>query len=158
MKRISEFIIEKLKVSNAHNLPSIDDFVNMFLEYINQSNDKEIRFRYLESCKDFKADDPETFVNVLPAYRFKGNEEFLHLRSNKRFAVPKGTIYTVCIELYKDKLDQNYYFTVFYLPESGMDKGTFSGRHWFDIYTDDLVEIIGEDKYLEIYDYMKNYK
>lgn len=154
MKRISEFIIEKLKVSSKHNLPSINDFVNTFLEYINQSNDNEIRFRYLESCKDFNPDEPETFVNVLPAYRFKGNEEFLQLYGNKRFVVPKSTIYIVGIDLYKDKLDQDYYFTIYFLSENGMD----NSRHWFNIYKEDLIEIIGEDIYLEIYDYMKNYK
>lgn len=158
MKRINEFITEKLKVSPKYNLPSIDDFINMFLEYINQSNNTDIRFRYLESCKDFRGDEPETFVNVLPTYKFNGNEEFLHLRGNKRFVVPKGTIYIVGIDLFKDKLDQDYYFTVYFLPEGGIDNATLNARHWFNIYKDDLIDIIGEDIYLEIYDYMKNYK
>lgn len=158
MKALTQHILEKLKVSSKRDLPSINDFTNMFLEYINQSEDTEIRFRYLESCKDFNADEPETFVNVLPSYRFTGDEEFLQLYSNKKFVVPKSTIYIVGIDLYKDKFDQDYYFTVYFIPESGLSKATFKERHWFTIYKDDLIEIIGEDIYLETYDYMKNYK
>lgn len=158
MKRINEFIIEKLKVSSKHALPSIDDFVNMFLEYINQSEDTSILFKDLESCKDYNGAEPETFIDILPSYKFNGNEEFLNLRGNKYFVVPKDTIYIISIDLYKDKNDQDYYFTLYFLPEDGIDKANFKLRHNFDICKEDLIDIIGEDIYLEIYDYMHNYK
>ena len=37
MKRISEFIIEKLKISSHKDIPSIDVFIEEFGKYINKT-------------------------------------------------------------------------------------------------------------------------
>lgn len=62
--------------------------------------------------------------------------------------------------MFKDSTQHldDYYFTVYYLPKDGLNMSNFTRRRNFDIFKDDLVEIIGENKYLEIYDYVKNYK
>ena len=51
MKRISEFIIEKLKISSKRNLPSIDSFCNRFLQYIHSVVKTDIPFLDLPICK-----------------------------------------------------------------------------------------------------------
>ena len=159
MKRISEFIIEKLKVSAGKDIPSIDTFIEAFGKYIDRT-ERQLDFKVLESCKNYICGEPKTFINVLPSYEFIGNEEFLNLPDNKHFVIPKGAVYIYAIDMFKGSTQHldDYYFTVYYLPKDGLNMSNFTRRRNFDIFKDDLVEIIGEDKYLEIYNYIKLYE
>lgn len=159
MKSIRQHILEKLKVSTGKDIPSIDAFIEEFGKYIDRT-ERQLDFRVLESCKNYIPGEPKTFINVLPAYEFSGNEEFLNLPGNKHFVIPKGTVYIYAIDMFKDSTQHSddYYFTVYYLPKDGLNMSNFTRRRDFDIFKDDLVEIIGENKYLEIFDYIKNYK
>ena len=100
MKGLSQHILEKLKVSSHNYMPSIDSFVKEFEKYMDRS-ERAFSFRYLESCKDYHATDPKTFINVLPSYKFTHNEEFLNLISNRGFDIPKDTIYINGIDMFK---------------------------------------------------------
>lgn len=159
MKSIRQHILEKLKVSTRKVIPSIDAFVEAFGKYIDKT-ERDFSFRALESCKNCDAMEPKTFINVLPSYKFTHDEEFLTLPGNKYFVIPKSTIYISSIDMFKDSTQNldDYYFTLYFLPKGGITNANFKQRRNFDIFKDDLVDIIGEDKYLEIYDYMKNYK
>jgi len=159
MKSIRQHILEKLKVSSKHNLPSIDAFIETFGKYINRT-ERDFNFRVLESCKNYIFGEPKTFINVLPSYEFIGNEEFLNLPGNKHFVIPKGTVYIYAIDMFKDSTQHldDYYFTVYYLPKDGLNMSNFTRRRNFDIFKDDLVEIIGENKYLEIFNYIEHYE
>lgn len=159
MRRINEFINEKLRVSSSKVMPYIDAFIEAFGKYINKT-ERGFGFSMLESCKGYNATEPETFIDVLPSYEFTGNEEFLTLPGNRYFVVPKGTIYISAIDMFKDSTQNldDYYFTLYYLPKVGLTPANFQQRHNFDIFKDDLIEIIGEDKYLEIYEYLEHYE
>ena len=157
MKRISEFINEKLKVSSRKVIPSIDTFIEAFGKYIDET-ERPFTFSDLESCKNYDDTEPKTFINVLPPYEFTHDEEFLNLSGNKYFVIPKGTIYICAIDMFKDLNLDDYCFTLYYLPKNGLTAANFKQRRNFDIFKDDLVEIIGEDKYLEIYNYIKLYE
>ena len=154
MKGISEFIIEKLKVST---IPSIDAFVEAFGKYINKT-ERGFGFSMLKSCKNYNATEPKTFINILPSYEFSGNEEFLNLPGNRYFVIPKGTIYICAIDMFKDLNLDDYCFTLYYLPKDGLTRANFKQNRNFDIFKDDLIEIIGKDKYLELYDYLEHYE
>lgn len=159
MKGLTQHILEKLKVSSRKAIPSIDAFIEVFGKYINKT-EQPFDFSVLESCKGYHATESETFVNILPSYEFTNNEEFLTLPGNKYFVIPKGTIYISSIDMFKDSTQNldDYYFTLYYLPKAGITSTNFKQRRNFDIFKDDLVEIIGEDKYLEIYDYLEHYE
>lgn len=159
MKSIRQHILEKLKVSAGKDIPSIDEFIEEFGKYTDRT-ERQLDFNVLESCKNYICGEPKTFINVLPSYEFSGNEEFLNLPGNKHFVIPKGTVYIYAIDMFKDSTQHldDYYFIVYYLPKDGLNMSNFTRRRNFDIFKDDLVEIIGENKYLEIYAYVKNYK
>lgn len=53
MKSINKFILEKLKISSKHNLPSIDAFCNRFLQYIHSKAKTTIKFWELPECKRY---------------------------------------------------------------------------------------------------------
>jgi len=159
MKSIRQHILEKLKVSSKHNLPSIDAFIETFGKYINRT-ERDFNFRVLESCKNYDSTDPKTFINVLPSYEFTGNEEFLNLPTNKYIVIPKGTVYICSIDMFKNSTQNSddYCFTLYYLPKVGLTAANFKQPRNFDIFKDDLVEIIGENTYLELYDYLERYE
>ena len=157
MKGLSQHILEKLKVSNRKYIPSIDKFIKEFEKYLDRS-EQTFSFRYLESCKNYNAAYPKTFINVLPSYKFTCNEEFLDLPSNRGFGIPKDNIYINGIDMFKvgtENLD-DYRFTIHYLPEIGLNQSNLRQHRYFYIRKEDLIDIIGEDKYLEIYEYLKN--
>ena len=52
----------------------------------------------------------------------------------------------------------DYCFTLYYLPKDGLTRANFKQNRNFDIFKDDLIEIIGKDKYLELYDYLEHYE
>ena len=122
MKGLSQHILEKLKVSSRKYIPSIDSFIKEFEKYMDRS-ERAFSFRYLESCKDYHAADPKTFINVLPSYKFTNNEEFLNLLSNRGFDIPKDTIYINGINMFKvgTERSDDYRFTIHYLPEIGLN-------------------------------------
>ena len=153
MKAITSFINEKLKVSSHKDIPSIDVFIEEFGKYINKT-ERGFSFKDLESCKDYNATEPKTFINVLPSYEFNGNEEFLNLPGNRRdFVIPTGTVYIRGIDMFHGGTGyvDDYYFILEYLPEDGLTTANFKQRRSFNIFKDDLIEIIGKDIYLELY-------
>ena len=157
MKGLSQHILEKLKVSSHKYIPSIDVFIKEFGEYVDKT-EQVFDLRVLKSCKDYHAADPKTFINVLPSYKFTHNEEFLNLLSNRGFDIPKDTIYINGIDMFKvgtENLD-DYRFTIHYLPEIGLIPSNLRQHRYFYIRKEDLIDIIGEDKYLEIYNYLVN--
>ena len=157
MKALKQHILEKLKVSSNNVIPSIDEFIKEFEKYMG-TLERPLAFSQLESCKGYNIHDPETFIKVLPPYKFTGNEEFLNLISNRGFDIPKGTIYINGINMFKvgtEKSD-DYRFTIHYLPEIGLNASNLRHKRYFYISKEDLIDIIGEDKYLEIYEYLKN--
>ena len=157
MKELKQHILEKLKVSSRKYIPSIDSFIKEFEKYMDRS-ERAFSFRLLESCKDYHAADPKTFINVLPAYDFTGNEDFLNLPGNSDFVIPKDTIYINGIGMFKDNIQNidDYYFSLYYLHKDGLTSENLKRRRYFHIRKEDLLDIIGEDKYLEIYEYLKN--
>ena len=157
MKKISEFIIEKLKISSHKDIPSIDAFIEEFGNYINKI-EHPVSLNVLESCKYCEAGEPKTFINVLPSYEFNGNEEFLNLPGNKNFVIPEGTIYICAIDMFHGGTGyvDDYYFILYYLPKDGLNRANFKQRRNFNIFKDDLIEIIGKDIYLELYKWLLN--
>lgn len=157
MKDLKQCILEKLKVSSHKDIPSMDAFIEVFGKYIDRS-ERSFSFRLLESCKDYHAADPKSFINVLPSYKFTHNEDFLNLPGNSNFVIPKDTIYIRAIDMFKDNVQNidDYYFLLYYLHKDGLTSENLKRRRYFHIFKDDLVDIIGEDKYLEIYEYLKN--
>ena len=159
MKGLSQHILEKLKVSNRkYIIPSIDEFIKEFEKYLDRSEQTFFSFRYLEPYKNYNAAYPKTFINVLPSYKFTHNEEFLDLPSNRGFGIPKDNIYINGIDMFKagTKNSDDYRFTIHYLPEIGLNQSNLRQHRYFYISKEDLINIIGEDKYLEIYEYLKN--
>ena len=154
---IKQHILEKLKVSSNNGIPSIDEFIKEFEKYMDRS-ERPLGFSQLESCEGYDIYDPETFIKVLPPYKFTGDEEFLNLLSNRGFDIPKDTIYINGINMFKvgtEKSD-DYRFIIHYLPEIGVNASNLRHKRYFYISKEDLIDIIGEDKYLEIYEYLKN--
>ena len=159
MKGLSQHILEKLKVSNRkYIIPSIDEFIKEFEKYLDRSEQTFFSFRYLEPYKNYNAAYPKTFINVLPSYKFTHNEEFLDLPSNRGFGIPKDNIYINGIDMFKAGTENSddYRFTIHYLPEIGLNQSNLRQHRYFYISKEDLIDIIGEDKYLEIYEYLKN--
>lgn len=60
--------------------------------------------------------------------------------------------------MFKDNIQNtdDYYFVLYYLQQDGLTWKNAKRRKYFHIYKEDLIDIIGEDKYLEIYEYLKN--
>ena len=152
MKELKQHILEKLKISSNSAIPSIDEFAKEFEKYMDRS-EQPIGFSQLESCKGYDIHKPETFIKVLPPYNFTGDEDFLNLLSNRGFDIPKDTIYINGINMFKS---DDYRFIIHYLPEIGLNASNLRQKRYFYISKEDLIDIIGEDKYLEIYEYLKN--
>lgn len=157
MKGLSQHILEKLKVSSHKYIPSIDVFIKEFGEYVDKT-EQVFDFRVLESCKDYDETDPRTFINVLPSYEFTRDEEFLNLPSNRNFNIPNGPVYIYAIDMFKYKTQNlnDYCFILHYLPGTGLTRKNYEQRMNFYIFKEDLIDIIGEGKYIEIYEYLKN--
>lgn len=155
MKRISEFINEKLKITSTRNIPSSDDFVNAFDKYIWKSESLEFYFSMLDSIGKIQATNPNSIVK-LPEYKIKGNESFLDLKVNKFFKYPEDTIYLYYIGLYLD--GNKYLFHINYIPKEGLNYDNMKTRRYFDVYAEDLVNILGEDIYKETYNYFEHYE
>ena len=155
MKRISEFINEKLKITSTRNIPSVDEFINAYDKYVLTSECLEFWFPSLDSIGKVKATDPNSIVK-LPEYKIIGNEPFLDLSANKPFKYPKDTIYLYYIDLYL--ADNKSLFSIHYIPKEGLNSDNMKTRRYFDVYAEDLVDILGEDIYKETYNYLMNYE
>ena len=158
MKSFKQHILEKLKVSSKRNLPAIDDFCNRFLQYIHAETKTNIPFLDLPMCKGkgFDADKPETF-DVLPSYEFTGHEPFLNMRDNKGIYIPEGIIYLISIDMFLTSSKDDYEFSFHYILEGGLAVMDFSHPYHFSIRKEDLLDVISEDMYLELYDYLEQY-
>lgn len=154
MKHINTYILEKLKISSKRNLPSINDFCNRFFQYIHSKRKTDINFLDLPLYKNFDIDKPESY-NVLPSYEFSGNESFLKMKNNRDIHIPEGTIYLISIGMFYDR---DYYFRVDYILEGGLDAMDFQHPYYFYVSKEDLLDVIGEDAYLELYDYLEQYE
>ena len=157
MKGLTQHILEKLKVSSKRNLPSIDDFCDIFFQYIQSERKTSIKFLDLDVCKGFDLDNPETF-DILPSYEFTGHEKFLYMSNNRGIYIPKGTIYLTNIDMYLTSSKDDYYFSFHYLLEGGLAIMDFKQPYNFRIRKEDLLDVISEDLYLELYDYLKQYE
>jgi len=155
MKRINEFIIEKLKVSSKRNLPSIEEFISVFNKYYNKTFDEKVNFQSLESIGKIDWENPKNYIHILPEYKIKGNEDFLKLPYNKHIQMPTDSVY-IYVLMICGKNDP--YFMVRYAPSCGMNSENLSslGTRSFYINPEDVIDIIGEDIYLEIYKWLLN--
>jgi len=144
-----------LKVSSKHNLPSIEQFINAFDKYVNNSESIEFKFSLLDSIGKVKASNPNSIVK-LPKYKIIGTENFLDLKDNKIFKYPKDTIYLYYIDLYYD--GNQYLFNIHYIPKEGLNYDNLKTRRYFAVYPEDLPNVLGEDIYIETYEYLENYK
>ncbi len=156
MKALKQHILEKLKISSKHNLPSIDDFCNRFLKYIHSETKTDIPFLDLPICKGkgFDMHKPETY-GIFPSYEFTGHESFLNMSDNRYIHIPKGIIYLISIDMF---LGKDYYFSFHYILGEGYDTMDFSHPYKFCVSKEDLLDVISEDMYLELYDYLEQYE
>lgn len=156
MKGLSQHILEKLKVSSKRNLPSIDEFVSAFKEYYYKTFEEKVNFQSLESIGKIDWENPKNYIHILPEYKIKGNEDFLKIPDNKFIKMPTDKVYLYLLELCGIKTDP--YFMVRYAPSGGMNNKNLSslGTRNFYINPDDVIDIIGEDIYLEIYKWLLN--
>jgi hypothetical protein len=160
MKSFKQHILEKLKISSKGNLPSIDDFCNRFLQYIHLKAKTTIKFWELPECKRYDLHKPETF-DVLPSYEFTGHERFLNMSDNRYIHIPEGIIYLLGIDMFLEKdmfSEKDYYFRFHYILEGGLDVMDFQHPYDFYVNKEDLLDVISEDMYLEIYDYLEQYE
>ena len=132
MKNISKFIIEKLKVtSKIPDLPTWEEFVDA-LEHV---PDKMV---YLRSfCKEFK----KAKIKDLPKFVNGGNNRY-----------PKSGYISELLADYNTARDRS--IMIFYFTHSGLSGDLAEIR----LYTEDykvLIDSLGEDLYLEIYNKMK---
>lgn len=156
MKRINAFIIEKLKVSSKRNIPTTEQFITAYDKYVGVCETFTFWLSELDSIGKIKPTEPNS-IRKLPEYKIIGTENFLDLKDNKFFKYPKDTIYLYYFELsYLD--NYKYVFNIHYIPKEGLNNDNLRTRRYFSIYLEDLIDIIGEDIYIEIYDYMQNYK
>jgi hypothetical protein len=154
MKSFKQHILEKLKIASTHNIPSSDDFVNAFDKYIWKSESLEFYFSMLDSIGKIQATNPNSIVK-LPEYKIIGNESFLDLNANKFFKYPEDTIYLYYIDLYLD--GNKHLFSIHYIPKEGLNYDNMKTRRYFDVYPEDLPNILGEDIYKETYNYLEHY-
>lgn len=156
MKGLSQHILEKLKVSSKRNLPSIDEFVSAFKEYYYKTFEEKVNFQSLESIGKIDWENPKNYIHILPEYKIKGNEDFLKLPDNKSIKIPTDSVYIYVLIICNIKT--NTHFMVRYAPGAGMNSKNLSslGTRNFYINPEDLIDIIGEDLYLEIYKWLLN--
>lgn len=155
MKGLTQHILEKLKVSSKRNLPSIEEFIDVFNKYYDKTFNEKVNFQSLESIGKIDWENPKTYIHILPEYKIKGNEDFLKLPYNKSIKMPTDSVY---IYLLKICGTNDPYFMVRYAPSSGMNIENLSslGTRNFYINPEDVIDIIGEDLYLEIYKWLLN--
>ena len=155
MKSFKQHIFEKLKISSNHNLPSIEEFIDVFNKYYDKTFNEKVNFQDLESIGSIDFANPQNYIHILPEYKIKGNEDFLNLRYNKFINMPTDSVYIYVLQICGDT---NPYFMVRYAPSCGMNSKNLSslGRRNFYINPEDVIDIIGEDLYLEIYKWLLN--
>jgi hypothetical protein len=159
MKELRQHILEKLKISSKRNLPSIDDFCKRFLQYIHSEIKTYIAFLDLPICKGkgFDLHKPETY-DIFPSYEFTGHEAFLNMRDNRGIYIPEGIIYLTSIDMFLTSSKDDYDFIFHYILGDGYDTMDFSHPYQFSIRKEDLLDVISEDMYLELYDYLEHYE
>ena len=155
MKGLTQHILEKLKITSTHNIPGVDEFINAFDKYIWKNELTEFKFTELDSIGKVKATDPNSIVK-LPEYKIIGTENFLDIKANKFFKYPQDTIYLYYIDLYLD--GDKHLFSIHYIPKEGLNSDNMKTRRYFDVYPEDLVDILGEDIYVETYNYLEQYE
>lgn len=132
MKNISKFIIEKLKVtSKIPDLPTWEEFVDA-LEHV---PDKMV---YLRSfCKEFN----KAKIKDLPKFVNRGNSRY-----------PKSGYISELLADYKTSRDRS--IMIFYFTSSGLSGDLAEIRLYAEDYKV-LIDSLGEDLYLKIYNKMK---
>ena len=156
MKSFKQHILEKLKVSSKRNIPGVGKFIYAFKRYISASESFEFYLSMLDSIGKVRATDPNSIVK-LPEYKLIGDEEFFDLPANKTFKYPQDTIYIYFIELLLD--NAQYLFRINYIPKEGLNRDNMmKDRRYFEVYPEDLVNILGEDIYIETYNYLEHYE
>ena len=156
MRRINEFINEKLKVSSKYIIPTIEQFINVFDKYFDISESFAFWLPELDSIGKVKASDPNSIVK-LPKYKIIGTENFLNLADNNFFKYPEDIIYLYYIELVYLE-DDKYLFTIHYIPKEGLNRDNIKTRRNFAVYPEDLINVLGEDIFIETYEYLEHYK
>lgn len=156
MKGLSQHILEKLKVSSKRNLPSIEEFVSAFKEYYYKTFEEKVNFQSLESIGKIDWENPKNYIHILPEYKIKGNEDFLKLPDNKSIKIPTDSVYIYVLIICN--ITTNPHFMVRYATGAGMNSKNLSslGTRNFYINPEDLIDIIGEDLYVEIYNWLLN--
>lgn len=156
MKGLTQHILEKLKVSSKRNLPSIEEFVSVFNKYYDKTFEEKVNFQSLESIGKIDWENPKNYIHLLPEYKIKGNEDFLKLPYNKHIQMPTDSVYIYLLKLCGTTNDP--YFMVRYAPSGGMNSENLSslGTRNFYINPEDVIDVIGEDIYLEIYKWLLN--
>ena len=155
MKSFKQHILEKLKVSSKRNLPSIEEFVSVFNKYYDKTFEEKVNFQSLESIGKIDWENHQNYIHILPEYKIKGNEDFLKLPDNKFIKMPTDNVYIYVLQLCGNT---DPYFMVRYAPSGGMNSENLSslGKRNFYINPEDVIDIIGEDLYLEIYKWLLN--
>lgn len=155
MKSFKQHIFEKLKISSNHNLPSIEEFIDVFNKYYDKTFNEKVNFQDLESIGSIDFANPQNYIHILPEYKIKGNEDFLNLRYNKFINMPTDSVYIYVLQICGDN---DPYFMVRYAPSGGMNRKNLSklGTRNMYIKPEDVIDIIGEDLYLEIYKWLLN--
>lgn len=155
MKRINTYISEKLKVSSKRDLPSIEEFIVVFNKYYDKTFEEKVNFQSLESIGKIDWENPQNYIHILPEYKIKGNEDFLKLPYNKFIKMPTDSVYIYVLQICGNT---DTYFMVRYAPSCGMNSKNLSSLGTRNIYInpEDVIDIIGEDLYLEIYKWLLN--
>jgi hypothetical protein len=155
MKRINTYISEKLKISSKTDLPSIEEFIAVFNKYYDKTFNEKVNFQDLESIGRIDFENPQNYIHILPEYKIKGNEDFLKLPYNKFIKMPTDSVYIYVLQICGNT---DTYFMVRYAPSCGINSKNLSslGRRNIYINPEDVIDIIGEDLYLEIYKYLLN--
>ena len=132
MKNISKFIIEKLKVtSKIHDLPTWEEFVDA-LEHV---PDKMV---YLRSfCEEFN----KAKIKDLPKFVNGGNSRY-----------PTSGYISELLADYNTARDRS--IMIFYFTSSGLSGDLAEIRLYAEDYKV-LIDSLGEDLYLKIYNKMK---
>lgn len=155
MKALSQHILEKLKISSKLTLPSIEEFIAVFNKYYDKTFNEKVNFQDLESIGSIDWENPQNYIHILPEYKIKGDEDFLKLPYNKFIKMPTDSVYIYVLQICGNT---DTYFMVRYAPSCGMNVKNLSslGRRNFYINPEDVIDIIGEDLYLEIYEWLLN--
>ena len=155
MKGLTQHILEKLKVSSKYIIPTAEQFINAFNKYVGIKEAFEFWLPELDSIGKVKATDPNSIVK-LPKYKILGTENFLDLTDNKFFKYPQDTVYLYYLDLYLD--GDQYLFSVHYIPKEGLNSDNVKTRRNFSVYPEDLINVLGEDIYIETYEYLEHYE